>query len=153
MKEINKNLLLTTVVLAAMAMASPAQAAPPFDLTGTWQGTYVCTDFIGGKPINFVLTDETVLISQDGNQVRMDVFGEPHEGVTQTAARNKSTGEAIVTACDTASFQEMVRIKRIRADSWDAVSVFLEPEVPVFSDCVWAFERVSDEDPEVAGCP
>lgn len=147
------------------------QQAVAFDLTGTWIGTQICDEIVGGKFENFVVTEDEVQISQCGDEIRMttsglSTFGLLYSGVIQENEECKDTGEAILTVCGgDFEAQEMVRIMRIRAKknetagSWDAISIFQSSEYPGyegvqdFATCKWAFERTDASDPEVPTCP
>ena len=142
------------------------QQAFAFDLTGTWIGTQVCDDFVGGKFENFVVTEDEVQISQCGDEIRMSTLGLLYTGVIQENEECKDTGEALLTVCGgDFEAQEMVRILRIRAKknetagSWDAISIFQSTEYPGnegvqdFATCKWAYERTDASDPEVPTCP
>ena len=147
------------------------QQAVAFDLTGTWIGTQICDEIVGGKFENFVVTEDEVQISQCGDEIRMttsglSTFGLLYSGVIQENEECKDTGEAILTVCGgDYEGQEMVRIMRIRAKknetagSWDAISIFQSSEYPGyegvqdFATCKWAFERTDASDPEVPTCP
>jgi hypothetical protein len=142
------------------------QQAVAFDLTGTWRGTQVCDELIGGKFENFVVIKDKLQISQSGDKIRMSNLGLLYRGVIQKNEECKETGEAILTVCGgDFEAQEMVRILRIRAKknetagSWDAISIFQTTEYPGsegvqdFATCKWAYERTDTCDPEVPTCP
>ncbi len=152
------------MIIGLLGFVAPQAEAFSFDLTGTWIGTQVCDDLVDGVPENFVLTDNLLEISQDGQNIRMKNFGLLYEGVAQKIAGGPTKGEAVVSVCGgNFEAQEIVRIKRIRtggpgAGSWDAESIFQSDAVPGsigeqdFSTCKWAYERISTDDPNVPAC-
>ena len=156
MFETRKVLWLALIALVAGA----AQAAPVPDLTGTWIGTQVCDDLSDGERVSFVLTDNIAEISQDGDRIRMAKFGFLYEGIVQ--GTGPKAGEAAIASCG-GEFEvtEVVRIENVRVGpgsdgAWEAISVFFTEDEAfgtIFSDCKYAYERISDEDPNVPACP
>lgn len=157
---------LTAFLFTALLLTlCSATAAPTLNLTGTWEGTQICTEFVGGNPNTLIIGPGDVLnISQQGMLMRMSSFGVLYKGETQTRQGAPNTGEAIAVACDAQGFDinEVVRIQEIRVGTgqsvfgeFDATSnAFVRPGTDrIFSSCTWAYTRVSIDDPNVSSCP
>ena len=154
----NRKMTRTFLSLAMIALvAGAAQAQPVPDLTGTWIGTQVCDDLVDGERESFVLTDNIAEISQSGDRIRIANFDLFYEGVVQ--GTGSKSGDAMVVTCDGQTADEIVRIENARvgpggAGGWEAISIFFsEDGATTFSDCKWAYERISDDDPNVPACP
>ena len=71
MRRASKVLVLGSM-LGPLAFGSGAlaQDGSEVDLTGTWQGTQICDELIGGEFHNFVVVDSPLLVVQDGDRFR-----------------------------------------------------------------------------------
>src|SRR4029450_6048266 len=76
----------------AFGSGALAQDGSEVDLTGTWEGTQVCDDLIGGEFVNFGDNEHRLLIVQDGDSFRLLYTAKPegeiaddlvYEGVVQ----------------------------------------------------------------------
>jgi hypothetical protein len=164
---------LGSLALGAGALAQDGSAV---DLTGTWEGTVVCDELLGGEYVNFVDTDAFFEIVQEDNTFRMayrspDAEGEEqvaddllYEGVIQEV-KGSIYSEAIAGICGgDYEAQEIVRLRRIlttgeeAAGRFDAESIFFSDDVPGFEgvldflSCKYAYDRVSTEVPELPEC-
>lgn len=171
MRRASKVLVLGSM-LGPLAFGSGALAedGSEVDLTGTWQGTQICDELIGGEFHNFVAVDSPLLVVQDGDRFRFLVVGDEEEiaddlvyqGVIQTVEGDDHF-EAMAGICGgDYKAEEIVRLRRIEtsdtAGHFDADSIFFTDDfplfdgVPDFETCKWAYERVSTERPDVPEC-
>jgi hypothetical protein len=74
----------------AFGSGAPAQDGSEVDLTGTWEGTQVCDDLIGGEFANFVDNEHRLLIVQDGDSFRLLYTAKP-EGRLQTISSTRAS--------------------------------------------------------------
>jgi hypothetical protein len=164
-------LVLGTAVSLALGSGASADDGLDVDLTGTWQGTQVCEELIGGEASNFVFFDNPLLVVQDGNRFRFLVVGlSPdevtddlvYEGVVQQV-EGGAHAEAMAGICGgDYEAQELVRLRRIETSEdggrFDADSIFFTDDYPIaegaldFATCKWAYERVSTDPPRVPSC-
>jgi hypothetical protein len=168
------NTLVVGSLLGWLALGSGAlaQNGSEVDLTGTWEGTVVCDELLGGEYVNFIDTDDFLEIIQDGNTFRIAYrsVGEGdeveddllYEGVIQEV-EGSIYSEAVAGTCGgDYEAQEIIRLRRILASGeegrFDAESTFFTDDFPGaegvldFLSCKYAFERVSTEPPEVPAC-
>jgi hypothetical protein len=160
----------------ALGAGALAQDGSEVDLTGTWQGTVVCDELLGGEYLNFVDTDAFFEILQEDNTFRMAYRSPDAEGEEQVAddllyggviqeVEGSIYHEAIAGICGgDYEAQEIIRLRRIltigeeEAGRFDAESVFFTDDFPGaegvldFLSCKYAYERVSTEPPEVPAC-
>jgi hypothetical protein len=168
------NTLVVVSVLGSLAFRSGASAqnGSEVDLTGTWEGTVVCDELLGGGYVNFIDTDDFLEIIQDGNTFRIAYrsVGEGdevaddllYEGVIQEV-EGSIYSEAMAGTCGgDYEAQEIIRLRRILASGeggrFDAESIFFTDDFPGaegvfdFLSCKYAYEQVSTELPEVPEC-
>jgi hypothetical protein len=155
----------------AFGSGALAQDGSEVDLSGTWEGTQVCDDLIGGEFANFVDNEHRLLIVQDGDSFRLLYTAKPegeiaddlvYEGVVQNV-EGSDQFEALAGICGgDYKAEEIVRLRRIEASEtaarFDADSIFFTDDFPSFrgtldfETCKWAYERVSTERPDVPKC-
>ena len=83
------------------------------DLTGTWVGTQVCDELIGGEYVNFTAAEDQVLVIQEGDRLRLTNLSLVYEGVIQEV-QGSDFVEAVVGVCGgDYEAQEIVRLRRI----------------------------------------
>ena len=148
-----------------------AQDGSEIDLTGTWEGSQICDDLLGGEFDDFVIVDNPLLVVQDGDRFRFVYIGEPeeeiaddlvYESVIQTV-EGSDQFEAMAGICGgDYKAEEIVRLRRIEisetAARFDADSIFFTDDFPSFrgfstsETCKWAYQRVSTERPDVPKC-
>ena len=158
---------LGSLVLGAGALAQNQSAV---DLTGTWEGTVVCDELLGGEYLNFIDSEAFIEIVQQDNTFRM-AYRTPtaegqdllYEGVIQEV-EGSIYSEAIASICGgDYEAQEIIRLQRIftgeeGAGRFDAESIFFSDDFPGFErdldflSCKYAYERVSTERPRVPRC-
>jgi hypothetical protein len=175
MRRASKTLALSSMLGSlAFGPGALAQDGSAVDLTGTWEGTVVCDELLGGEYVNFVDTEAFFEIVQEDDTFRMayrspDAEGEEqvaddliYEGVIQEV-EGSIYSEAIAGICGgDYEAQEIVRLRRILTSDeegrFDAESVFFSDDfpgaegVPDFLTCKYAYERVSWEAPDVPDC-
>jgi hypothetical protein len=154
---------LSSLVFGPSALATGNQSGS--DLTGTWEGTQICDELIGGEYFNFVAVTDQLLLVQEGNRLRFFNLDLVYEGVIQEVAGQNSR-EALAGVCGGEyEAQEIVRLRRIFTSGgehdlghFDADSIFFTDDFPEargvldFDTCKWAYERVSTERPNVPEC-
>ena len=123
MRRTSKALALSSM-LGSLAFGSSAlaQDGSEVDLTGTWEGSQICDDLIGGEFVNFVIVDNPLLVVQDGDRFRFLYIGEPeeeiaddlvYEGVIQKV-EGSDQFEALAGICGgDYKAEEIVRLRRI----------------------------------------
>jgi hypothetical protein len=172
MRAISRAAALTTMLGFLASGSGPlAQDGAEIDLTGTWEGTQICDELIGGEFVNTVIADNPLLIVQDGDTLRFLYIGEPeeeiaddllYEGVLQSVDGSDHF-EALVGVCGgDYKAEEIVRLRRIESSEtaarFDADFIFFTGGFPAaegvldFATCRWAYERVSTEPPDVPEC-
>jgi hypothetical protein len=172
MRRTSKVLTLGSM-LGALAFGSGASAedGSEVDLTGSWEGTQICEELIGGEVVNTVIVDNPLLVVQDRGAFRFLYVGEPeeeladdllYEGVIQDVEGSDHL-EALAGICGgDYQAEELVRLRRIEtsetAARFDADSIFFTDDFPAFrgtldfATCKWAYTRVSTERPDVPKC-
>jgi hypothetical protein len=70
--------MLGSLVFASGALA---QDRSEVDLTGTWEGTQICEELIGGEVVNTVIVDNPLLVVQDRGTFRFLYIGESEEEI------------------------------------------------------------------------
>ena len=155
-------------VLSSLAFGPSALAqgnSSDVDLTGTWVGTQVCDELIGGEYFNFTAAEDQVLVIQEGDRLRLTNLSLVYEGVIQEV-QGSDFVEAVVGVCGgDYEAQEIVRLRRIFTSGgehgkghFDADSIFFTDDFPGargvldFDTCKWLYDRVSQEPPEVPEC-
>ena len=151
---------------SALLLAFPL-SAQAFDLTGTWEGKYVCKGFDGGK-FSFSIPG-TLEITQVGNDIDLqlpftggaDVYrgvpieatGKPEQGAVYFAHCGISdvpgTGE---NGFDETGFAN-VKTKANGDGIFKATTTFFLLAPPEVAGCKWKYKRVSTVNPNVPGCP
>jgi hypothetical protein len=116
----------------AFGFSALAQDGSEVDLTGTWQGSQMCDELIGGKFVNFVIIDNPILVVQDGDRFRFLYVGEPedevaddlvYEGVIQNV-EGSDQFEALAGICGgDYKAEEIVRLRRIETSETGASSM------------------------------
>jgi hypothetical protein len=92
----------------AFGSGALAQDGSEVDLPGTWEGTQVCDDLIGGEFANFVDNEHRLLIVQDGDSFRLLYTAKPegeiaddlvYEGVLQNVEGSDQFEALAVPKC------------------------------------------------------
>jgi hypothetical protein len=152
-------------VLSSFGPGAFAQGDSSDDLTGTWVGTQVCEELIGGEYVNFVAARDRVLVIQEGDRLRFSNLRLVYEGVIQEV-QGSDHFEAIASICGgDYEAQEIIRLRRIFTSGgergkghFDADSIFFTDDFPGaegvldFDTCKWLYDRVSQEPPDVPEC-
>jgi hypothetical protein len=149
-----------TLLLAAALLAVPAGA---IDLTGTWEGTFNCTEFDGEKD-KFSQKGEILLITQVGNVLNIDWSGSPIAGITiDDVKKPDEKGAAALVDCETTTdlttgYAELAnltaKVNRPKGKgSLKGTSVYTQDGDSV-GTCKWKFKLMNLADPLVpATCP
>jgi hypothetical protein len=153
----------------AALVGLPAMQAPAADLTGTWEGTVNCQQFIQGQSKDTVVVKKVqVQISQSGGDLNFQIdnpsTGVPiyFDGIMVDDGVHPLKGEAGLLECT--SGVEAIGGAMIRARaSTDpktgkgkfTATLFAADSDPVQQvvTCKLNFKRVSTTDPGVPGCP
>lgn len=155
--------LVALIALLPLCTSLPAVA---LDLTGTWTGRFVCSEFDGAK--GKFPEDATLLISQNGNDLNIlwvDVGN--YSGVAIPDQRKPDAkGEAKMVECDTDAdmfdgYDELARLRakvnRNRGSGSLKGESFYAPNAPVAGlvagSCKWSFKRTDTADPAAGACP
>lgn len=159
---------LAMAATAAIVLGS-ATRAQAVDLTGEWQGYQVC-DRYNGEKFQTTYSDDTMLITQDGDTVYVAAlfdgsgFALVFQGtVINENKRHTRVGEAALTECHSApasEYSETARVTKIdtKRGSTDAEFVATSIFAQHFEDatdhgtCTWKYRRVSSSDPGVPAC-
>jgi len=140
----------------ALGPGALAQGGSEVDLTGTWEGTQVCDELIGGEFANFVVIDNSLLIVQAGDRFRFLYIEQSqeevaadlvYEGVIQQV-EGSDHSEAMAGICGgDYEAEEIVRLRRIETSAdggrFDAESIFFTDDYPPaegvldFLTCKW----------------
>jgi hypothetical protein len=150
--------------LAAVAALAFTTSAHAVDLTGTWNGSYSCTNF-DGTATKTKTKDSVLLIVQTGPTLSAIIdagAGGTYRGATIDAtAKPTEQGEAVFNFCTTDalpladSASELVRLKA-KVDpekgtgTLSGVSYFEQPTNLL--TCKLKYKRVSTAPPKFAGC-
>ena len=153
---------LISLIAAAAFAAVPAGA---IDLTGTWVGTFNCSEFDGEKH-KFSQKGEVLLITQVGDMLNIDWDGDPLAGIAiDDVSKPDQKGAAALVDCDTtndptAGYAELAnliaKMNRLKGKgSLKGTSVYTGT-FPFFfvGQCKWNFKLTNTADPLVAAtCP
>ena len=153
-----------TLLLAAAALvAVPAGA---IDLTGTWEGSFNCSEFDGVK-FKFTEKNEILLITHVGNALNIDWDGKPIAGIAiNDASKPDEKGAAALVDCRTTTdpttgYAELAsltaKMNRLKGKgSLKGTSVYTGSGVMLdwVGTCKWKFKLIDLADPAVpATCP
>ena len=147
------------LLLAAAFVAVPAGA---IDLTGTWEGTFNCSQFDGVKD-KFSQKGEILLITQVGNVLNIDWGGSPIAGIKiDDVNKPAEKGAAAIIDCDTTTdlttgYAELAnltaKVNRAKGKgSLKGTSVYTQ-DGDSTGQCKWSFKLVNLADPGATGCP
>ena len=151
---------LISLIAAAAFAAVPASA---IDLTGTWEGSFNCSEFDGEKH-KFSQKGEVLLITQVGDMLNIAWDGDPLAGIAiNDANKPDQKGAAALIDCDTTTdpttgFAELAyllaKIDRLKGKgSLKGTSVLTGSGVYV-GMCKWKFKLVNPANPVVPpACP
>ena len=164
------NRIRALTVGAACALFAFSAAAGDIDLTGTWKASYTCEGTSEGEPLAESFDFEARVV-QKGARIRVDYndrgVASVYQGVVQPMQPGENFLTGIVQACGGGyRFEELIRIKNAYTfeeedgftGSMAGDSIFVTRDFPGFEGdleidtCVYAFNRVSTEKPEVAKC-
>jgi len=167
-KESNMKMrMCATLALWSTVAWSGAAAAASLDLTGHWQGKWVCTGFDGTK---FAENNaaSTMAITQVGDALYVDMDGGAfqYNGKAITdLLRPTLAGSAALIECDTdnqpasGAEGEMIRatVKLNAAGSvavFKATSIIEGPDAtPFVGSCKYIYRRVDQTNPNLTACP
>ena len=149
------------LLLAAAFVAVPAGA---IDLTGTWVGTFNCSEFDGEKN-KFSQKGEVLLITQVGNVLNIDWDGSPIAGIAiNDVKKPDEKGAAALVDCETTTdlaipgYAELAnltaKVNRPKGKgSLKGTSVYTQ-DGDSTGQCKWNFKLMNTADPAVpATCP
>ena len=149
-----------SLIAAAAFAAVPAGA---IDLTGTWVGTFNCSEFDGEKH-KFSQKGEVLLITQVGTMLNIDWGGDPIAGIAiDDLNKPNEKGAAALVDCDTTTdpttgYSELAnltaKMNRPKGKgSLKGTSTYTQ-DGDVTGQCKWNFKLMSTADPLVpATCP
>jgi len=153
---------LISLIVAATFAAVPAGA---IDLTGTWEGSFSCSEVDSGVKFKFTLKGEVLFITQVGSALNVQNLGFADiAGVAiDDASKPNEKGAVAMIDCDTATdpttgYGELanLRAKVNRAKgkgSLKGTSVYTSSGDTV-GQCKWNFKLTDTADPGVAAtCP
>lgn len=144
-----------------------AQSAQALDLTGNWQGTWVCVGFDGEKFVDVNKTS-TLAITQVGTAVyaKMDGGAFTYNGTAIVSTlRPDELGEVALIECDTDNLPaagaegEVMRAK-VKVNSTGSVAVLKATSIiegpdatPFVGSCKYAYRRIDQINPNLTACP
>ncbi|MBI5505342.1 MAG: hypothetical protein HY899_11110 [Deltaproteobacteria bacterium] len=158
------------VVILCLALGiagGMTETAEALNLTGNWQGSWVCTAFEGAKSVESNKAS-TLAITQVGTAVyaRMDDGDFTYNGTAiASTLRPDELGEVALIECDTDNLPaagaegEMIRAKvRVKIDGSVAVlkatSIVEGPgALPLVGSCRYVYRRTDQTDPNLTACP
>jgi len=148
----------------AIGCALGAGPAAALDLTGTWEGKFTCSQF-DGAPARFSEPDETLRITQAGNDVNVDWVGiATWTGVVIADVKTPDAkGEVALLDCASTAdlfgnYSEIVRLaakvnREKGKGSLKGLTIYSPPGL-VAGSCKASFKLVDPAapDPAVGGC-
>jgi hypothetical protein len=151
------------LLVAAAFVAIPASA---FDLTGTWEGGFSCSEFFDGAKSKSSNKDEILEITQVGSILNVMWVGEgPLAGFALADAKKPDQkGAAALVDCATTTdlttgFAELanlqVTVNRAKGKgSLKGTSVYTGLDGSNYvGQCKWSFKLVNLANPGATGCP
>ena len=161
--------VLAIIVGWSLFAATTIPAAYAFDATGTWEGSYKCTEFYDGYTTRF--SEDSVLeISQVGDEVRVDL-GDGEYSYTgliiNDATKPDIKAQIGLVSCDSSAdpqdpASEVIRVRLTRKSvQVDTTAKFRGRSTyvgnsgvssPWVGDCKYKYKRTSLADPGVVGC-
>jgi hypothetical protein len=154
-------MLLLLLIPAALVLGVPAGA---IDLTGTWTGSFKCSEFNGAKD-KFPEPAQILRITQTGGNLAVDWVGSADQtglAIDDVKAPDKK-GEAALVDCETtadlATGYGEIALLKAKVDrakgkgSLKGTSIY-SPDGLAVGDCKWSFKLTDPTDPGVAAvCP
>jgi hypothetical protein len=149
------------LVVLALVLPLPSQA---IDLTGTWEGKYVCKGF-EGDPFSFTVLDN-LEITQTTTELALRVGPDVYNGVAiDDAVKPETAGAAYFVHCGTSEdpgtglggFDETgfakLKTNASGGGSFKATTNAFFSETPLGAgNCKFTYKRTSATDPAVPAC-
>jgi hypothetical protein len=168
--QTNHNSSFVAIILGGLLFAATTiPAAYAFDATGTWEGSYKCTEFYDGYNSRYS-EDPVLAISQVGDEVRVDV-GEGEYFFTgliiNDGAKPDIKAQVGLVSCDSSGDpldpkSEVIRVRLTRRTGQVGTSAKFRGRStyasnngasnPWVGDCTWKYKRTSLVDPGVGSC-
>lgn len=161
-------------LLAPLLLALLAAPSGAIDLTGTWSGSFKCTEYDGdaddGEPEKFKQTFQTLRITQTGNDLAVEWVDEGGflianvRGVAISDVKKPDAkARAVLADCETgadlvALYSELTELQatvdRDKGKGTLKGAGVYSPGDLAMGACKWKFKLESTADPAVpAGCP
>jgi hypothetical protein len=151
----------TTLLVTTLLLAVPAGA---IDLTGTWEGTFKCTEVDSGVKQKLTDRNELLAITQVGNVLSVDWVGvAPLAGfVIDDVKKPTEKGAAAIIDCETTTdlttgYAELANlqanVKSAKGTGKIKGTSTYTRDGDTTGQCKWSFKRIDTADPVAAGCP